>query len=699
MNPSAEKSYFVRDPKDYAKIHDRLKIPGERKVIQDADHLSNKVALATFATMNMEKGTETVEERHEILDAEEALENRYKIRGDIRSSMRPTFHSIRSVGKEVNQKLSEVVDLRKRIMEEAAQHALTTDKKRDLHKQLLDAETFITQKNAQILMLQEQIRNTTTSNIEASPMLEQGRANMSEDLDKTTKQIETLSTAVKDAEQKIKDDIASIKNDFATQTTTPNTSISVTSPMPAPTKKIDSFVKKYKSGIKGVWHGDSGTDLPVTLSGYEEVTEGGEIMLGTLKEDGTLGAFINQKNFTSTEKIASYTTEVTSDQNPITTNTAAPAQPTTQTKTTPEKKEGLVMPSDFAVKAVDHHLLTINKYMSSGNKVYEQAAIDFVDKIKKQLDRCDDKNVREAQKARLDKALKKPAIAAPAAAPSVPPQTVTPTPEKEVTGPSTTETKTSPAAKKISLGAAAIAAGTLALGAVGPDQKQDQDFTYKVASLQNQTSTSFSPEQKVKKIGNVTVDTKLKTVSITGVTSPLLLKTLEKKGDYYIGSYNYGEITKYIAVPDLNTLKSLSAAKNDEEIKVLLSPFANKVLDENLEMKGVSVICGQSRTEDGIKRIVSFNFKRQGREIKEAKDGHITLEETPLAKKIFGKKYNEYVRSFKNLTLDQFRSLGSDEIEDVENEVIKLGEKLLFYKYNDSARNRKIDDLLREMPQ
>ncbi len=374
---------------------------------------------------------------------------------------------------------------------------------------------------------------------------------------------------------------------------------------------------------------------------------------------------------------------------------APAAQPETQIKTTPEKKEGLVMTPEFAVKAVDHHLLTINRYMSSGNKVYEQAAIDFVDKIKKQLDRCEDENIRDTQKARLDEALKKPAStpAAPAAEATAPPQTTTPTAAKEIEASEPTETKTSPAAKKISLGAAAIAAGTLALGAVGPDQKQDQDFTYRLASVGNKIETPTNQIETVEKIGNVTVDTRLKTITINGNDSPLLLEALEKKGDYYIGSYNYGGVIKYIAVPDLNTLKSLSAAKNDEEIKILISPFANKVLDENPEMKGVSVVCGQSRTEDGVKRIISFNFKRQGSEVKEAKDGHITPKENPLAKEIFGKKYSEYVKEVSNKKLGELKNIPEGNIR---VELQKLADILRVYKYNDWAQRETIDNLLKE---
>jgi hypothetical protein len=62
------------------------------------------------------------------------------------------------------------------------------------------------------------------------------------------------------------------------------------------------------------------------------------------------------------------------------------------------------MTPEFAVEAVDHHLLTINKYLGSGNKIYIDAAKKLAGDVKKHLERCTDETVKREQIARIDAA-------------------------------------------------------------------------------------------------------------------------------------------------------------------------------------------------------------------------------------------------------------------------------------------------------
>ena len=654
MELSPEKSYDVRTPEEYARIYERLRIPGEKKPIQDRDHLSDKVGLATFATLKMQQGTDTPSDHQDILSAEETLENRYKIRGDVRSSIRPTFHSIKTVGREVNKKLSEIVDLRKRIIEEVAQHALTLDKKRDLHRQLLDAETFITQKNAQITLLQQQIKNITTGNAEASEMLNQGRSDMAEELEKTVGQVSEISKITKEAEEKIKQDIIDLKTTSAQpeQKEGGNNSQIVTA---TPTNAAERIVNIPKPAEKGdTFSVEAGTAV-------------------------------------TTSPTAKVEPEVTAKTETKPTPSSAPA-----VAPTPEKKKVGVISPEIATKNVDIFIDEIEKDWGN-DPIYRDGVIKRVEATIKILDgNCDDKELVKKLTARLRAAVDN-------LGKKQPKPIKKPTTKKKnpVVGP---EIKETPVAteqdlahdkkieRRVGIAKGALIATSAAIAGFGlaASQAPEKFDLATRQALAQKIETPAKEVSSVEKIGNITIENK--TITVDGIM--FLLATLEKKGDYYIGSYKFGEGVKYIAVPSAEVLRTLVIAKNDEEVKTLLSGFANMVLIENPLLPGISVITG--RTEGG-RAIISYSFKREEREVKEAKDKHIEIAENPVAKEIFGKKYNEYVRSLQNLTLDQFRSLTHDEIVGIEKEVKVLGEKLLTYKYNEAARNRKIGDLLNEL--
>lgn len=793
MESGAEKSYVVRTPEEYAKIFDRLRIPGEKKPIQDNDHLSNKAGLATYAALNIEKGIDTVSDHQDILLAEEALENRYKIRGDVRSSMRPTFHSIKTVGKEVNQKLSEIVDLRKRIIEEVAQHALTLDKKRDLHRQLLDAETFITQKNAQILLLQQQIKNTTTGNAEASAMLDQGRSDMTKELEKTVLQVSEISKITKDAEEKVKQDIAELKvapeqpsqkegdnkiyNEFRRLSSLPTKQNTYSFKSGDKEYQVDNledfcmFVKSQdgrmlKEGFDPStitdqnkrYAFDSNLRRAVKL---EKIRTGGlysegttmnqkelddllkysfvkyiEDLRSTLSDKERMPNTVSDKILSVAQKQKMYDFEIT--PKPATNNTTTSIDTSTdalQTKqltektepveieqpkkpeeeklpeskisTTPEKKKvGTISPED-ASKMMEGVIETLKKYRQSS--ALRRSAEDLVKMITKTLvNGCDDEETVKRLIADMEATLNPSTKVEVDTTTPEPKRTRKPAAKKErrgdeakVKNKNEAEQEKAEAAhaqqteKRVNIAKGALVATSAALAGFGLAASQAPE-KFDLATRQALTQKIEAPAENqntIEKIGNIEIDSRAKMITVGGVN--LLVTGIEKKGDYYICSQDFGGKIKYIAIPSVDVLKTLAIAKNDEEVKVLLSPFANMVLIENPIMPGISIVTG--RTEDG-KVIMSYSFKRQEREVVEARDKHIEVKESPVVKEIFGKKYNEYVRSLQNLTLDQFKSLSHDEIGGIEKEVRVLGERLLFYKYNEAAKNKKIGDLLNELP-
>lgn len=460
---------------------------------------------------------------------------------------------------------------------------------------------------------------------------------------------------------------------------------------------------KYKRGTKGVWS-INGTDIPITLSGKQVVLEDGSIMFVTLTENGNYGAAIYEKDFSvSAEPLVNETKPNTRKQERV--------------AEVEERKRSEALAEAKSVAQVAANQIAILKQSSKNSTEFAQNwAARAIEKIES-LDIDESDRLKLIQQIKDALGTKKK-----------------PEPKDKVYGDAKErkersakaakkfeESKTEAGKKKkaeeeeakkskemqrnAGIGLAAMAVGaSLALGATYAKQDtkpaEGLENTYPIAAKRLEGER----EKQIEKIGAITVDKKLNTVSIG--TETLLLQSLEKFDKYYLGIEKVGDTKRYIIIPSEQVQTQLKVAKTEEEKVIILSGVADEILSRNPNMPGCSILTGELVKKDvngvavtGMRTCSFKNDKLAG--IVEARHRDVEVKQNPVAKEIFGNRYAEYVRSIQNLTLKQFISLTSDEIIGIEDEVSKLGDALKKKYYNEENRswnaeagNKKIGDIL-----
>lgn len=249
------------------------------------------------------------------------------------------------------------------------------------------------------------------------------------------------------------------------------------------------------------------------------------------------------------------------------------------------------------------------------------------------------------------------------------------------------------------IGLAAMAVGaSLALGATyakqGNEGAIEQAFPITAKRVESEMGGS------VEKLENITVDYKSKTALFEEGKVKTLIKfeNLNRVNNYYFGVAKFGDQEKNILIPSRQIMAQLKVAKSEEERHSIASTYADQVISNNPNLKGVTFLTGQivykNVGHERVPTLEAYSFKRQSGEIMPARNNSVEIEYNQLAKNIFGEKYPEYVKRFKDLTLAQFRKTSYEDIKDVREEVNKVGGILAKYVKQGGYEAQTIDELL-----
>jgi len=252
---------------------------------------------------------------------------------------------------------------------------------------------------------------------------------------------------------------------------------------------------------------------------------------------------------------------------------------------------------------------------------------------------------------------------------------------------------------KAKVGLAALVTGaSLALGATyakqGNEGAIEQAFPITAKRVESEMGGS------VEKLENITVDYKSKTALFEEGKVKTLIKfeNLDRVNNYYFGVAKFGDQEKNILIPSRQIMAQLKVAKSEEERHSIASTYADQVISNNPNLKGVTFLTGQivykNVGHERVPTLEAYSFKRQSGEIMPARNNSVEIEYNQLAKNIFGEKYPEYVKRFKDLTLAQFRKTSYEDIKDVREEVNKVGGILAKYVKQGGYEAQTIDELL-----
>ena len=765
-------SVVIRPAEEYQRIHERLTLSPTRqtKIARDRE-LGHKDGLnelsrgAAEVAKKVYSGTSvddlTEKERDTIRDTEYAINQRAYDRSAVKSTLKPVFGGVRRVGNEILKKMEEIKSITQELEEESAEHQITADRKNSLHLELLAAEKFIEQKNAEINLLKSMLSETkNTTSAPAQKMTEIGVSNLKDSLDETRSRIGEM-------ESKVKEQIENIKRSQFDQSTsvTPaaaqvvpqqiaNTPATGPEQINDEEKQIENIHNELQTLLTPAWNKYKyleGLDLSTLRDHKDDISR-----LATLTSDAEnrgkniFDEFNNSKEYSNKAKrtlgviyssgkqsrrpFVSYLIEINNwldvtlktiqgtDQTnnqvaPVATQTTtttqtATTQPTSQISTTQQASEPVPASTPAAeptVAAVENKqeakqekerqalgrtvaaaVETIKRYRQN-NPEATQKLIDVVYQLN--VDAINRSSIDQSEKDALIEQLNvakrtrkkepaKPKVYGDAAArvEKIAAKT-TGTAAKSEVKPSAPKTETKPAdgatkpeAKKFGLGSVAIATALGAAAALATPAilNNDKPATNEAAAQPGESAPV--------KIGDMTLYTKDKYLLFTSgnVSTKLVFESVESGNGYYLAKMRSGDLIKNIAIPSQTTLPEFKAAADADSRLAVASTLADRILANNPIMPGVTVlttnVVNKQIGNDNVPTFEAYSFKRQSGEVVEAKHAAVEIKENPIAKEIFGKKYDQYVARFRDISLAQFRRMSDEDIKGVKDEVKKIGE-------------------------
>ncbi len=260
--------------------------------------------------------------------------------------------------------------------------------------------------------------------------------------------------------------------------------------------------------------------------------------------------------------------------------------------------------------------------------------------------------------------------------------------------PSTPKIETKPEAKKFGLGSVAIATALGAAAALATPAilSKDKPATVEAAAQPGESAPI--------KIGDMTLYTKDKYLLFTSgnVSTKLVFESVESGNGYYLAKMRSGDLIKNIAIPSQTTLPEFKAAADADSRLAVASTLADRILANNPIMPGVTVlttnVVNKQIGNDNVPTFEAYSFKRQSGEVVEAKHAAVEIKENPIAKEIFGKKYDQYVARFRDISLAQFRRMSDEDIKGVKDEVKKIGEIVSPFIKNGEREASSVEELL-----
>lgn len=689
MNPNP---VDLKKSEEYRRIHERLTLSPTRKPTtitrdrdlgyrDDLDVLSEHAALAS---KKREEGGDLTENEDDIIETtNEKISQRSIERSAVKSTLKPVFGGVRRVGNEILKKMEQIRSITNELETETAAHKITQKRKDDLHAELLAAEKFIEQKNVEIKLLKSMLEATkNTSSLPAQTMVAIGVDNMKSGLDETSDRVSEMESKIKQQLQKFK----------------PATVAEAEQPVAQQTEPTQNLTKsKYKPGTKGMWS-INGTDMPITLSGKQVITDDGSIMLVTLTENG-LGAAIYEKDFSvSAEPLVNETKPDTRKQERI-----AEVEEKKRSETLAEAKSvAQVAAKQIATlkQSGKNFAEFAQKWATKAIEKIESLDIDENDRLKliQQIEDALGTKKKPEPKDKVYGDAKERRAKSEAAAAEFAESRTKAGQEKKAKEEESKKSKEMQSKAKVGL-AALVTGASLALGATYAKQESkdvgiEQAFPITAKRVESEMGGS------VEKLENITVDYKSKTALFEEGKVKTLIKfeNLNRVNNYYFGVAKFGDQEKNILIPSRQIMAQLKVAKSEEERHSIASTYADQVISNNPNLKGVTFLTGQivykNVGHERVPTLEAYSFKRQSGEIMPARNNSVEIEYNQLAKNIFGEKYPEYVKRFKDLTLAQFRKTSYEDIKDVREEVNKVGGILAKYVKQGGYEAQTIDELL-----
>ena len=677
--------------------------------------------------------------------------------------------------------MEEIKSITKELEQESAEHQITADRKNSLHSELLAAEKFIEQKNAEINLLKSMLSETkNTTSAPAQKMTEIGVSNLQDSLDETRSRVGEM-------ESKVKEQIENIKRSQLDQSTSVTPAAAQVAPQqiantPATgpeqindeEKQIEKIHNELQDLITSAWNKYKyldGLDLHTLLRDHKDDIS----KLATLTLDAEnrgkniFNEFSNSKEYSNkakktlrviysggkqnTRPFVSYLREMNrwldetlktiqgTDQTkaqlaavssvPVGTFNAYPRN-IQQVARPPEIESPTLQPTQVVAqvapaaaqptvavdeskqeaqqekerqalgRAVASAVETIKRYRQS-NPEATQKLIDVVYQLN--TDAINKSSIPQTEKDALIEQLNaakrtrkkepsKPKVYGDAAArvEKLAAKTTGAAAKSEAKS-SSTKTESKPEAKKFGLGSVAIATALGAAAALATPAilNNDKPTTNEAAAQPGESAPI--------KIGDMTLYAKDKYLLFTSgnVSTKLVFESVESGNGYYLAKMRSGDLIKNIAIPSQTTLPEFKAAADADSRLAVASTLADGILANN-PIPGVTVLTGVTKKtgEGNISALEALSFKRQRQsgEVMEARHAAVEIKENPIAKEIFGKKYDQYVARFKDIPLAQFRRMSDEDIKDVRNEVNKIGTILSPFIKNGEHEASSVEELL-----